>query len=67
MIFDPADLLAESGRECPVRPNGYLIPKEDMRNEEGQEVKRAEELVVDAQPWMNPRPLVVNPAVGALV
>jgi len=46
-IFDPADLLAESGRECPVGPNRHLIAKEHMRDEEGQKLQRGEQLVLN--------------------
>jgi hypothetical protein len=38
-----------------------------MRNEKGQEVNRGEELVVDTEPWVELRALVVNEPVLAIL
>ena len=59
-IPDPAELSAEGGGEGAVEAKGDFVLQEHMRNQEGQEIDRFQELVVDAESGVNPGPLVVH-------
>ena len=62
-ILDPPEPLAHGGRYRTVQANCYLVAKEDVGDQEGQEVDCGKELVIASDPGVELGPLVMDQAV----
>ena len=59
-ILDPACAFSKCGRDGAVAPHGDLVFEAHVRNEHCEEFDRSHQLMIDAQPRMKFRPLVMD-------